>query len=379
MRRRRRQQRGGAGGREFGIEFFARVEHKEGMCIRTVRERGSGSPDLFSPTYCLMDPPPEEPPPEEKQCRICLAGVDEVPELGRLFRPCMCKGSIAYVHVQCLNEWRKVSASRSAYWQCPQCHYKYNIARTRAVGIAESSIILGASSIILFVTFVFLASFVVSIFISKTPSHSDSYTSYWYSSPITVVNDIIKLAVTTFAEELDDNPILTPKIKYRPIPQDGRGSIRSGPFKSTIPMEVIKPTEPGVALRLLRRFIMGLSLVGILSFVNILVSFSLLGTMQLANWRVRRDGRGKNVVTMVIVMFVIVGVVKALYDSYRLTNSLAHFLLTRAETAILEVQAEDPPPAQQHNGAPWRHAGGFTGMFTNLRRRVTARYRPPGE
>lgn len=30
---------------------------------------------------------------EEKQCRICLDGED--PELGRLIRPCLCKGSVS--------------------------------------------------------------------------------------------------------------------------------------------------------------------------------------------------------------------------------------------------------------------------------------------
>lgn len=32
---------------------------------------------------------------EEKQCRICLDGVDAEPELGRLIRPCLCRGSIS--------------------------------------------------------------------------------------------------------------------------------------------------------------------------------------------------------------------------------------------------------------------------------------------
>jgi E3 ubiquitin-protein ligase DOA10 len=35
-------------------------------------------------------------PAEEKQCRICLD--TEVEELGRLIRPCLCKGSISVSH-----------------------------------------------------------------------------------------------------------------------------------------------------------------------------------------------------------------------------------------------------------------------------------------
>lgn len=40
-------------------------------------------------------PPPAQPeePAGEKQCRICLDGDD--PELGRLIRPCLCKGSVS--------------------------------------------------------------------------------------------------------------------------------------------------------------------------------------------------------------------------------------------------------------------------------------------
>lgn len=37
--------------------------------------------------------PAEAKPEETKQCRICLDGED--PELGRLIRPCLCKGSIS--------------------------------------------------------------------------------------------------------------------------------------------------------------------------------------------------------------------------------------------------------------------------------------------
>lgn len=32
---------------------------------------------------------------EQKQCRICLDGVDAEEELGRLIRPCLCRGTIS--------------------------------------------------------------------------------------------------------------------------------------------------------------------------------------------------------------------------------------------------------------------------------------------
>ena len=43
----------------------------------------------------------EEPP----QCRICFAGAEDATR-GRLFSPCLCRGSMSHVHVECLNRWR---------------------------------------------------------------------------------------------------------------------------------------------------------------------------------------------------------------------------------------------------------------------------------
>lgn len=44
---------------------------------------------LFCSSHAVMSDETED----SKQCRICLDG--EVPELGRLIRPCLCKGSIS--------------------------------------------------------------------------------------------------------------------------------------------------------------------------------------------------------------------------------------------------------------------------------------------
>lgn len=44
--------------------------------------------------------PLNNPPVDERQCRICLGGADEEDTLGRLISPCLCKGSMKYVHVE---------------------------------------------------------------------------------------------------------------------------------------------------------------------------------------------------------------------------------------------------------------------------------------
>jgi len=53
---------------------------------------------------------------EGRQCKICLGGEEEEDELGRLISPCKCKGTIKYVHLECLNRWRKVPTPA-----CPWC------------------------------------------------------------------------------------------------------------------------------------------------------------------------------------------------------------------------------------------------------------------
>jgi hypothetical protein len=44
--------------------------------------------------------PLNDPPVDERQCRICLGGADEEDTLGRLISPCLCKGSMKYVHIE---------------------------------------------------------------------------------------------------------------------------------------------------------------------------------------------------------------------------------------------------------------------------------------
>jgi magnesium-transporting ATPase (P-type) len=63
-----------------------------------------------------------------KECRICLDGECNV-DTGKLFRPCLCKGTQAYIHEGCLNSWRQNTNNASQVYECPTCHYKYKFSR----------------------------------------------------------------------------------------------------------------------------------------------------------------------------------------------------------------------------------------------------------
>ena len=57
--------------------------------------------------------------------RICCCCTDLAEESGVLFRPCLCKGSCALVHVGCLDEWRNMSQNPNSAMKCDQCKYEY--------------------------------------------------------------------------------------------------------------------------------------------------------------------------------------------------------------------------------------------------------------
>lgn len=58
--------------------------------------------------------------------------------VGRLISPCRCRGTMKFVHLQCLNSWRYASPNRRSVYQCDQCGYKYHFNRTQYTAIASS-------------------------------------------------------------------------------------------------------------------------------------------------------------------------------------------------------------------------------------------------
>eukprot|EP00435_Cladocopium_sp_Y103_P046284 s172_g13.t1 len=75
----------------------------------------------------------------ERCCRICFdsseskegANGSSEPggETGKLFSPCQCTGSMRFVHVSCLNDWRSASCNDRSYYRCDACHYEYRLQR----------------------------------------------------------------------------------------------------------------------------------------------------------------------------------------------------------------------------------------------------------
>ena len=55
------------------------------------------------------------------QCRFCF----ETGNADSMIAPCLCAGSIKYVHMGCLDEWRAQESIPRAFTHCPSCRFQY--------------------------------------------------------------------------------------------------------------------------------------------------------------------------------------------------------------------------------------------------------------
>lgn len=121
----------------------------------TTSEHQSPHDEPSTSSESASPPKPERPRRNWKPrtCRICLENVqptfnepsEHLPGMfqgapgatyqsedgGRLLRPCKCKGSQAYVHEGCLQEWRHADPAYGTrnFWLCPTCGFKYRLER----------------------------------------------------------------------------------------------------------------------------------------------------------------------------------------------------------------------------------------------------------
>ncbi|KAH7928554.1 hypothetical protein BV22DRAFT_1082915 [Leucogyrophana mollusca] len=263
---------------------------------------------------------------EEKQCRICFGDESDRQELGRLIRPCLCKGSLSYVHIGCLQKWRNSTISQSAFYSCPQCRYRYHFARTRVVGLATHPVVVGVLSSFLFTILVLCSSYITTYFLHYFEDDSDSYHSsyFYYVSPIDVGQDLIRAALRVLQDQddlLGENGFF-------------------GASSTAAPKPPRVQAPPGFIKRLIQRFLLGLPLVGAGSLVHMLLSFPLLGPVHwIARYRGhnRRRGNTTDLAAIVIIVLIAVGAARALRKVYDLTRSLTERMLLYAEDAILEV------------------------------------------
>ncbi|CAG8789727.1 8008_t:CDS:1 [Dentiscutata erythropus] len=114
----------------------------------------------------------DEPP--AKFCKICHESeVIEEEEGGgpyikdKLISPCKCKGSLQYVHIGCLNQWRASSTRKDSSYQCEVCKYEYKFYRQKLAIIISNPIFLHLVTFIMFLIIIFIVSWIVKLIDNK--------------------------------------------------------------------------------------------------------------------------------------------------------------------------------------------------------------------
>jgi hypothetical protein len=105
--------------------------------------------------------------------------ISEDPELGRLIRPCKCKGSSRYVHEGCLRTWRHSSNSIGSknFYACPTCGFKYRLSRMTWGRLISSTVTQLGLTFAIFFLAVFLLGFVADPIINIYLDPYDTLTS----------------------------------------------------------------------------------------------------------------------------------------------------------------------------------------------------------
>ncbi|KXJ96565.1 hypothetical protein Micbo1qcDRAFT_229432 [Microdochium bolleyi] len=82
--------------------------------------------------------------------------VPKDPSTGPLISPCLCKGSIGYIHEACLKEYIQVHGA----FKCPTCNYTYQVQRLTWAAHVQSPILTLLLTLSIFVVTTFLLGYV---------------------------------------------------------------------------------------------------------------------------------------------------------------------------------------------------------------------------
>ncbi|KAG0208216.1 hypothetical protein BGX28_000743 [Mortierella sp. GBA30] len=253
-----------------------------------------------------------DPPMEERQCRICLGGADEEDTLGRLISPCLCKGSMKYVHVECLNAWRARSPKRESHYKCDTCKYSFSFRRTSFARWLAHPLTVFVLTILVFAAAVFAAGFAMKLvlYLMLDEPHDFIY-------PVDV-------------DDFDADQLV--KLKQQ--------------------MYVFKTPD---SLRAVFRIdkthmVFGSFFVSIIGFLQLLLSTIWMGggggVFRIGGFGLggrRRGARGERQVEagiggVLMVVILVFGLFKSVYMTYQFVNRISRRVLAKAEMMVLEVQ-----------------------------------------
>ncbi|BGP28616.1 hypothetical protein JCM10296v2_000352 [Rhodotorula toruloides] len=295
------------------------------------------------------------PPADEKMCRICFAGEDEE-ESGKLFSPCLCRGTSRYVHTKCLEQWRKAAPNSTAFYQCPSCAYKYRFRRTTAARLLTNPLTLTLLTSWIFVFLVFLSGFLANSLIlvveTRNAAISGNVFDDWFVGDHILVGEGIREAVSFVEHRLEESRwtggrehAMNHALKgfdgsegesiYRFINRRAARKARE------------KRQEPSLLVRAVLHFTKGSALMGIMSVFYSYVAATFVSPLGRTLFRALRPAGGRrrgaenagSVSQLVIIVLVILGIIKSVRQVYRGVKWLTRKGLSRVEDLVIEVGA----------------------------------------
>lgn len=160
-----------------------------------------------------------------------------------------------------------------------------------------SLVIVGGLSGLLFTCIVMVASYITTFFMSAF-ENTTTYNSFFYISPIDVAQDLITAAFRIIRDG-DISDFFT-----EPIVRSQQSPLNTAPL-STPP--------PGLIKSFIRRFLIGLPLIGAGSIVHMLLSFQMLAPVQfIARYRANRNRRNnsRDFAALIVIVLVVVGALR---------------------------------------------------------------------
>ncbi|KAG0360808.1 hypothetical protein BC939DRAFT_470479 [Gamsiella multidivaricata] len=252
-------------------------------------------------------------PVEERQCRICLGGVDEEDTLGRLISPCLCKGSMKYVHVECLNAWRARSPKPESHYKCDTCKYSFSFRRTSFARYLAHPLTVFVLTMAVFAAAVFAAGFAMKLFFYLM---MDEPQEFIYPADLDDYDDVELL-------RLKESVVI---------------------FRTPDSLRAVFRIDKS-------HMVFGSFFVSIIGFLQLLLSalwmgggggVFRIGGFGLGGGR-RRGARGERqreagIGGMLMVMILVFGLFKSLYMTYQFVHRVSRRVLAKAEMMVLEVQ-----------------------------------------
>ncbi|KAG0372827.1 hypothetical protein BGX24_012524 [Mortierella sp. AD032] len=258
-----------------------------------------------------------DPPVDERQCRICLGGADEEDTLGRLISPCLCKGSMKYVHVECLNAWRTRSPKRESHYKCDTCKYSFSFRRTSFARYLGHPLTVFVLTIVTFAVAVFAAGFAMKLLLYLM---MDEPQEFIYPADLSDEDDLEVM------RSRQDIVIFKTPESLRAVFQIDKTHMVFGSF-----------------------------FVSIIGFLQLFVSTVWMGggggVFRIGGFGLggggggrRRGGRGERqgeagVGGVLMIVILVFGLFKSVYSTYQFVNRMSRRVLAKAEMMVLEVQA----------------------------------------